>query len=111
MVGISFDTKIERPNEPPFYVDEKVAMRGYCLDTTSLMDAAFKGDIEKVKSVINEGYIDDQNRWGTTALIHAATKGHIEVVKLLDIPINSKTPEAFRSAFVSFFMDRENISR
>ena len=49
-----------------------------------IIDAAGKGDINKVRTLIKEGAnINQQDRIGENALIEAAEGGHIEIVKLL----------------------------
>ena len=61
----------------------------FCLNAFSksniaIIDAAGRGDINKVKELINSGAnINQQDRIGENALIEAAEGGHIEVVKLL----------------------------
>ncbi len=50
----------------------------------ALIEAARKGDIAKVKTLLAEGAeVNHQDQYGYTALIWAANKGHAEVVKHL----------------------------
>lgn len=48
------------------------------------IDAADKGELENMLSVLNEGAdINAKNKWGQTALIRAARNGRIKIVKAL----------------------------
>lgn len=50
----------------------------------SLLDAAFEGNIEQVRQLLDSGAdVNDQDRWKQTPLILAARCGHVEVVRLL----------------------------
>jgi uncharacterized protein len=49
-----------------------------------LIEAAYKGDLEKVRSLLNSGVnVNARKTHGTTALTFAAERGHTQVVKLL----------------------------
>ena len=53
-------------------------------DGEALIDAAKKGDVAKVKTLLAEGAnIDHQDRRGLTALMWASMRGHVPVVEVL----------------------------
>src|SRR6266850_8567378 len=50
----------------------------------ALRQAAIKGDLEGVKSLLAKGAeVDAASEFGATALIFAADRGHLDVVRLL----------------------------
>jgi hypothetical protein len=85
-----------------------------------LIEAASRGDLEKVKRLLNEGAdVNAKNKYGQTPLHWAATWGHLDIVKLLvdrGADINAKdedgeTPLHWAAAndhldVVEFLLDR-----
>ena len=57
---------------------------GYAVAQTPLMEAALRGDTEKVKALLAQGAdVNAKTRFGGTALMYAARNGHKEIVRIL----------------------------
>ena len=54
------------------------------LDAPNLLDAAYKGDVSRVNSLLSAGAsVRERDGWNGTALMYAAAEGHLEIVKKL----------------------------
>lgn len=77
-----------------------------------LYEAARKGDVAEVKSLLDKGAdVDAKFRYGATALFKAAERGHTEVVRLLlERGADAKVQDTFyRATAMTWALDKKHI--